>query len=190
MDDLLFLENYKSTLELRNGKTISFRPLLPSDELAYRSFFYSLQEETIYFRFFYRMELFSHEVVQKQWASIDYRKNISIIGLMQHAGHEEIVAVGSYAKGEEHGAEVAFVIHESFQGMGIASYLLGVLERIAMANGYRCFYASVLKENYAMLRVFKKRYPNAQMTLTSDNDYRIRMDFYESVEDLDDHIMS
>jgi acyl-CoA hydrolase/GNAT superfamily N-acetyltransferase len=189
LDDLLFLENYKSTLELRNGKTISFRPLLPSDELGYRNFFYSLQEETIYFRFFYRMELFSHEVVQKQWASIDYRKNISIIGLVQHGGHEEMIAVGSYAKGEENGAEVAFVIHEDLQGMGIASYLLGVLEKIAMANGYRCFYASVLKENYAMLHVFKKRYPNAQMTLTSDDDYRIRMDFYESVEDLDDQIM-
>ncbi|UCF91639.1 MAG: acetyl-CoA hydrolase/transferase family protein, partial [Desulfobacterales bacterium] len=59
LDDLLFLENYKSTLELANGKTVAFRPLLPSDEFAYRNFFYSLQAETIYFRFFYRMELFS-----------------------------------------------------------------------------------------------------------------------------------
>lgn len=189
LDDLLFLEDYKITMELRNGKTISFRPLLPSDELGYRNFFYSLKEETIYLRFFYRMELFSHEVVQKQWASIDYRKNISIIGLVQHGGHEEMMAVGSYARGEEHGAEVAFVIHEDFQGMGIASYLLGVLEKIAITNGYRCFYASVLKENHAMLHVFKKRYPNAQMTLTSDDDYRIQMDFDESVEDLDDNIM-
>ena len=51
-EDLLFLEGYKSTLDLADGRTIQFRPLLPSDELAYRNFFYSLKEETIYYRFF------------------------------------------------------------------------------------------------------------------------------------------
>jgi hypothetical protein len=45
-------------------KSVEFRPLLPSDEFAYRNFFYSLQEKTIYFRFFYKMKLFSHAVVQ------------------------------------------------------------------------------------------------------------------------------
>jgi acyl-CoA hydrolase len=38
-EDLLFLEDYKSTLKLKNGKTVEFRPLLPSDEFAYRNFF-------------------------------------------------------------------------------------------------------------------------------------------------------
>jgi acyl-CoA hydrolase/GNAT superfamily N-acetyltransferase len=179
IDDLLFLEDYKSTLEIKTGRTISFRPLLPSDEFAYRNFFYSLKEETIYFRFFYRMKLFSHEVVQDQWASLDYRNNLSIIGIDLRGGHENIIAVGSYAKGnEQQDAEVAFVIHEDFQGMGIASYLLQVLEKIAISNGYRRFFASVLRENGAMLRVFKKRYPNATVTLSSEDDYRIRMDFY------------
>jgi acyl-CoA hydrolase/GNAT superfamily N-acetyltransferase len=186
LDDLLFLENYKSTLELKNGKTISFRPLLPSDEFGYRNFFYSLQEETIYFRFFYRMELFSHEVIQNQWARLDYRKNISIIGLLERGGLQEIIAVGSYAKGDETCAEVAFVIHEDFHGLGIASYLLGVLEKIAIENGYTGFYASVLKGNAAMLHVFQKRYPNAQVTLTDEDDYRIRMNFPESKKTLKD----
>ena len=159
-EDLLFLEEYKRSFTLKNGKTVEFRPLLPSDEFAYRNFFYSLQEETIYFRFFYRMQLFSHEVVQKQWASIDYRKNMSIIGQVQQAGHKEIMAIGSYA--DDGGrAEVAFVVREDFQGQGIASYLLVQLEKIARANGYQGFSASVLPQNKGMLRVFKKRYPGA-----------------------------
>ena len=29
-------------------------------------------------RFFYKMRLFSHEVIQQQWASVDYRKNMSL----------------------------------------------------------------------------------------------------------------
>jgi acyl-CoA hydrolase len=54
-EDLLFLEGYKSSLKLKNGKNAEFRPLLPADEFAYRNFFYSLQEKTIYMRFFYKM---------------------------------------------------------------------------------------------------------------------------------------
>ncbi len=33
-DDLIFLEGYKNRMILKNGKTVEFRPLLPSDEFA------------------------------------------------------------------------------------------------------------------------------------------------------------
>ncbi len=181
-DDLLFLEGYKSRLTLKNGKTIEFRPLLPSDEFAYRNFFYSLKEETIYFRFFYKMKLFSHEVVQRQWANVDYRKNMSMIGLVRTGGHQEIMAIGSYADNGSDRAEVAFVVREDFQGMGIGSHLLVQLEKIAKENGYIGFTASVLRENTAMLKVFKKRYPNARIENTGGNDVLVIMDFADAVE--------
>jgi len=181
-EDLLFLEGYKSTDILRNGKQIEYRPLLPSDEFAYRNFFYSLQEKTIYFRFFCKMRVFPHELVQEQWASIDYRKNISIIGLVQKGGHKEIIAIGSYAMDEPHRAEVAFVVREDFQGMGIASYLLEALEKIARENGYTGFSASVLRENTAMLRVFKKRFPGAKTVGVGAAEVTLRMDFNDSAD--------
>jgi acyl-CoA hydrolase/GNAT superfamily N-acetyltransferase len=174
--DLLFLENYKSTLQLRNGKILEFRPLLPSDEIAYRNFFYSLQEKTIYMRFFYRVKLFSHEVVQQQWASVDYRKNMSIVGLVQRAGHKEIVAIGSYAEAEPDRAEVAFVVREDYQNLGISSYLLEVLETIAKENNYKGFLATVLSENAPMIHVFKKRYPDATAK-TTGGEVTIHMKF-------------
>jgi len=130
-EDLLFLEGYKYTLKPKDGKAVEFRPLLPSDEFAYRNFFYSLQEKTIYMRFFYKMRTFSHEVVQKQWSSVDYHKNMSILGLVQKGGHKEIMAIGSYAQDSDDRAEVAFVVREDFQNKGIASYLLEILENIA-----------------------------------------------------------
>ncbi len=175
-EDLLFLEGYKRNFTLKNGKTVGFRPLLPSDEFAYRNFFYSLQEKTIYFRFFYRMQLFSHAVVQKQWASIDYRKNMSIVGMVQKGGHKEIMAIGSYA--DDGGrAEVAFVVREDFQGMGTATFLLEMLEGIARENDYNGFSATVLKENAAMLNVFKKRYPHAVIESSGGSDISVTMDF-------------
>ncbi len=176
-DDLMFLEKYKSTLILKNGKTVEFRPILPSDEFGFRNFFYSLQERTIYFRFFYKMKLFSHEILQKQWASVDYRKNMSIIGLVQEGGHKEIVAIGSYAMEENKRAEIAFVVREDCQGMGICSYLLELLEKIAIENGYTGFSATVLRENTAMIHVFKKRYPALKTSMLGGNNVGIFMNF-------------
>ena len=123
------------------------------------------------------MKLFSHEVVQKQWASVDYRKNMSMIGLVQRAGHQEIVAIGTYAQEDEKSAEVAFVVREDFQGMGIASYLLVILEEIARENDYQRFTATVLKDNPGMLNVFRKHYPNARMSNTGGNEVAVIMDF-------------
>jgi RimJ/RimL family protein N-acetyltransferase len=189
-EDLLFLEGYKSSLKLKNGKIAEFRPLLPSDEFAYRNFFYSLQEKTIYMRFFYKMRTFSHEVVQRQWSSVDYRRNMSIIGLVQHGGHKAIVAIGSYAQESDDQAEVAFVVREDFQGMGIAGYLLDVLAHIAKENHYNSFCATVLRENAAMIRVFKKRFPKAKVSMNSGSDLLIEMDFNDldqPAEDAGDH---
>jgi len=184
-EDLLFLENYKSVLELKDGRIIQFRPLLPSDEFAFRNFFYSLQAHTIYYRFFSKLKSFSHEFIQKQWSSVDYHKNMSIIGLMHRGGHKEIMAIGSYAQEDEHRAEVAFVVREDFQGMGIASYLLEVLETIAKENKYTGFSATVLSENSAMIHVFKKRYPNAKVKMMGGSDILILMDFEDSIKSAD-----
>ena len=185
-DDLLFLEGYKRTLALKNGRIVEFRPLLPSDEFAYRNFFYSLQEKSIYFRFFHKMKTFSHEVAQRHWSNVDYRKNMSIIGLVQRGGHKEIMAIGSYAQAAAETAEVAFVVREDFQGMGIGSYMLAFLEQIAAENDYTGFTATVLSENVAMIRVFTKRYPSAERHRESRGEITFKMAFKDAVESSDE----
>jgi GNAT superfamily N-acetyltransferase len=133
-------------------------------------------------RFFYRMRSFSHEVVQKHWASMDYHKNMSIIGLVQKGGHKEIVAIGTYAYDREQVAEIAFVVREDYQSMGIASYLLEVLEQIAKENSYTHFQASVLRENSAMIQVFRKRYPDLKIVTQSGNEVLVEMNLSNSKE--------
>ena len=163
-EDLLFLENYKYYLHLEPDIIVEFRPLLPSDEFASRNFFYSLQDSTIYYRFFNTKRLFPRKMLQKQWASVDYRRNMSLVGLMQRGRKKEIVAIGSYAQADQEVAEVAFVVLEEYQNMGIGSYLLQLLEKIAKENKYTVFTASVLAENTVMIHVFQKRYPWAKIT--------------------------
>ena len=175
--DLLFLDNYRYTMSLPMGKNISFRPLLPSDEFESRHFFYSLQENTIYYRFFHKRKVFSRKMLQGQWASVDYRRNMSIIGFRQIGKRKQIIAIGSYAEVTRETAEVAFLVKDELHGMGIGTRLLDILENIARENKYKGFVATVLAENKRMIHVFQHRYPDAKMMRTGGSEVEIEMPF-------------
>lgn len=175
--DLLFLDSYHYSMKLANGKRVEFRPLLPSDELESRHFFYSLQEESIYYRFFNKRKVFSRKMLQQQWAEVDYRRNMTLIGLMQLGKRKQIMAIGSYADIGSDAAEVAFLVKENLHGMGIASFLLASLETIAKENHYKRFTATVLAENRKMLKVFQKRYPDAKFTRGGSSEVEVEMPF-------------
>lgn len=175
--DLLFLDQYHYSLKLANGKNVLFRPLLPSDEFESRHFYYSLQEDSIYYRFFNKRKVFSRDMLQKQWAEVDYRRNMTFIGLMQLGKRKQIVAIGSYAEAGADAAEVAFLVKENLHGMGICSYLLEILEIIAKENNYQQFIATVLAENRKMLKVFQKKYPSAKFIRSGSGEVEVEMPF-------------
>jgi acyl-CoA hydrolase/RimJ/RimL family protein N-acetyltransferase len=175
--DLLFLDSYHYSMKLANGKRVEFRPLLPSDEFESRHFFYSLQEDSIYYRFFNKRKVFSRKMLQQQWAEVDYRRNMTLIGLMQLGKRKQIVAIGSYAEIGSDAAEVAFLVKENLHGMGIASFLLESLETIAKENHYKQFTATVLAENRKMLKVFQKRYPDAKFSRGGSSEVEVEMPF-------------
>ncbi len=175
--DLLFLDQYLYSFKLPNGKTVDFRPLLPSDEFESRHFYYSLQEDSIYYRFFNKRKVFSRAMLQNQWAQVDYTRNMTIIGLMQRGKRKQIVAIGSYAQAGETSAEVAFLVKERLHGMGIGSYLLTILENIAKENNYKQFLATVLAENRKMLKVFQKKYPSAKFLRAGSGEVDVEMPF-------------
>ncbi len=181
--DLLFLDRYVYSQRLENGKTVDFRPLLPSDEFESRHFYYSLQDDSIYYRFFNKRKVFSREMLQQQWAEVDYRRNMTIIGLMQIGKHKQIVAIGSYAEASKDAAEVAFLVKEHLHGMGIGSYLLEILETIAKENQYNQFIATVLAENRKMINVFKKRYPKAKFLRSGSGEVEVEMPFLKNTGD-------
>jgi acyl-CoA hydrolase/GNAT superfamily N-acetyltransferase len=175
--DLLFLDSYHYSMELNNGRNIEFRPLLPSDEFESRHFYYSLQEDSIYYRFFNKRKVFSRKMLQQQWAEVDYSRNMTLIGLMQLGKRKQIVAIGSYADTGNDAAEVAFLVKENLHGLGIGSFLLKALETIAKENNYKQFIATVLAENRKMLNVFQKRYTNAKFIRTGSGEVEVEMTF-------------
>ncbi|MCK5310530.1 MAG: GNAT family N-acetyltransferase [Desulfobacteraceae bacterium] len=176
-EDLLFLDEYKTSMKLKNDKNIEFRPLLPSDEFESRNFYYSLQEDSIYYRFFNKRRVFSRDMLQKEWSGVDYEKNMTIIGLMQFGRQKKIMAIGSYAEVGNNCAEVAFLVKEELHGMGVGTHLLDILEDIAKINQFVGFTALVLAENKKMISVFKKRYPDAKFIRGGSGEIEVEMPF-------------
>ncbi|MFO7803909.1 MAG: GNAT family N-acetyltransferase [Desulfovermiculus sp.] len=131
-------------------------------------------------RFFNLRKVFSRKMLQQQWATVDYRKNMTIIGLIQRGKHKEIVAIGSYAKADEETAEVAFVVKEEYQNQGIGTFLVQTLEKIAKENKYKSFMATVLSENKNMIHVFQKCYPHATLKRSGGGDVEIFMPFEDA----------
>jgi GNAT superfamily N-acetyltransferase len=73
-------------------------------------------------------------------------------------------------------AEVAFVVHDSWQNRGVGTFLLRYLIRIARRHGIRGFTAEVLSDNKAMQAVFNKSNCKVRTRYTG-NVYSCALDF-------------
>jgi ribosomal protein S18 acetylase RimI-like enzyme len=152
--------NYPAYLEtvkaFAKGVEVKFRPIKPSDEDMLRRQFYTLSGNSRYLRYFTAIRLMPHKNIQK-YVNIDYEKTLSIVGIVNEGGREHIIAEGRYSYNEDDKThEMGIVVSEDFQGMGIASFLVNYLLKIAVERGIKKLSALVLHENKAMLRVFER----------------------------------
>jgi len=135
--------------------TVRFRAIKPSDVDEMRHLFYRFSDKSVYYRYFSPIKTMPHAKMQ-EYASIDYTKTMSIVGLMGEPGTGRIVAEARYVRlPDKPLADVAFIVDEDFQRKGIASFLFRTLKKIAKENGIRGFKADVLATNKGMLRVFE-----------------------------------
>ncbi|RJR30064.1 MAG: GNAT family N-acetyltransferase [Candidatus Latescibacterota bacterium] len=160
------------------GTRVFLRPIKPTDEAMERSFFYSLSDETVYYRFFNIVKTMPHEKLQPL-VNIDYREEMAIVALTGEPGDEEMIAIGRFKLDHtDDFAEIAFVVHDNWQNRGIGTYLMNTLIEIAQEMGAEGFKADVLAENKKMLHVFHKCGYPVQSRL-EEGVYSIRVDFME-----------
>jgi RimJ/RimL family protein N-acetyltransferase len=154
---------FTAVLDLDDGRTVHLRPLVPTDDPAYRLFAASLSAESIYYRFFSPRNTLTEREID-HFLHVDYLDRFAVVAV----DGDKIVGVGRYdrphpvessgATGDvsaaADAAEVAFVVADDYQGHGIAGEMLRVLARAARRNGITRFVASVLPDNHKMLQVF------------------------------------
>ncbi|EFK09451.1 acetyltransferase, GNAT family [delta proteobacterium NaphS2] len=157
--------------------TVRFRAIKPSDVDEMRRLFYRFSDKSVYYRYFSPIKTMPHAKMQ-EYATIDYTKTMSIVGLMGEPGTGRIVAEARYVwLPDKPVADVAFVVDEEFQGKGIATFLFKTLRKIAKENGIRGFKADVLATNKRMLKVFESASDVPIQAVMDSGIYELNMPF-------------
>jgi acyl-CoA hydrolase/RimJ/RimL family protein N-acetyltransferase len=149
----------------KNGVAVRFRAIRPSDEEEMRRLFYRFSDESVYYRYFTPLKTMTHSKMQ-EYVNVDYGKVMSLVGLVGDTGKGHIVAEARYVKDPKRPyGDVAFVVDEEYQGLGIATFLYKQLIRLGKERGLQGFTADVLPANKEMMRVFEKGGAEVKATL-------------------------
>jgi GNAT superfamily N-acetyltransferase len=145
--------HYLASETLRNGLEIRIRALRPDDGERIVEAFSKLDPESVYTRFFrYKKEV--SEADLRVIRELDFETRVALVATLTENGREIVIASSSYSMYGDKTAEIAFVVEEDYQGLGIGRRLLGHLGKIARARGITTFTAEVLYQNVSMLKVF------------------------------------
>lgn len=152
----LYPADIATQVTLRNGLKLRLRAIKPSDEDEMRHLFYRFSDEAVYYRYFTSIKTMPHTKMQ-EYVNIDYSQVMSIVALINEPGQGHIIAEARFVKEpDKPWADVAFVVDEEFNGLGIATYLYKMLIRLAKERGLQGFTADVLSSNTGMMKVFEK----------------------------------
>lgn len=138
-------------VELRDGGTVTLRPIRPQDADDIVALHSRFSERTRYLRYFSPYPRIPDRDLRR-FVTVDHRDREALVAL---AG-DRIVAVGRYERlgPDADEAEVAVVVEDAHQARGIGPVLLEHLAAAARRAGIGGFVAEVLPSNAAMLRVF------------------------------------
>jgi acyl-CoA hydrolase/GNAT superfamily N-acetyltransferase len=143
----------RTSMVLDDGTLIHFRAMNPTDEPATRDLFYSLSQETIYYRYMQNIKRIPRKQLQN-FVYVDHRNEVAIVGTVPEAHGEDIIAIGRYYLDQKtNRAEVAFVVRDDWQKQGIGSFVMRHLANIAKRQGIAGFTAEVMRDNKAMQAV-------------------------------------
>jgi len=152
----LYPAEIRSQYTFKENITVRFRAIKPSDEEEMRRLFYRFSDESVYYRYFSPIKTMPHAKMQA-YVNVDFSQVMSIVGIVGETGEGHIIAEARFVKAKNRPyADVAFIVDEKYQGIGLATYLYKMLIRLAKDRGLQGFTADVLASNKAMMKVFEK----------------------------------
>lgn len=147
-------QQYYAKETLRNGLEVVIRAARSDDAERMIEAFKKLEAESIYKRFFGPKKEITEAELQR-FREIDFDTRVTLLCTIEHHGREIVIASGTYARISEDTAEVAFIVEEDYQRLGISKRLLIHLGKISLSKGIKTFTAEVLPHNSAMLGVLQ-----------------------------------
>ena len=151
---------YESACTMKNGETVSIRPIRPEDEPAVVKFHETLSERTVYQRYLQQLNLSQRTAHERltRICFIDYARQMALVVERQDpaTGDKKIIAIGRLQGLASKDAEFSIVVSDDFQHQGLGSQLLNRLIDIARKEGVAAITADVLSDNMAMQKLAEK----------------------------------
>jgi len=167
----------RQQVDSRGTVEVTFRPLRSGDEAAIRRFFASHTTETILLRYGYLIKELTAPRA-RELVCVDGFDEFAMAGFVPSDQGERIVAIGRYCREDTSSyAEVAFVVHEEYRRLGIATFLLRKLAAMIAERGFLGISAMVIEGNLPMLHVFNQVLGPAPIVQSSCGQVTLRWPF-------------
>jgi acetate---CoA ligase (ADP-forming) len=149
---IVYPAHQQATVVLRDGSTLTVRPIRADDERALSRFYANLSLESRVFRFFAAVA--NADASVRRMVDVDYSSRYGIVAL---GGPESaIVGHAMYVAIDTSKAELALAVADAYQGRGLGTILLGQLAEAASDAGIQVLEAVVRPENHRMLEVLRE----------------------------------
>ncbi|MFX1318021.1 MAG: acetate--CoA ligase alpha subunit [Promethearchaeota archaeon] len=149
-------KRYEQIWRMRDGRTVLFRPIKPEDEPLWLEMFQNFSEESIRYRFFQIIKDTPHEV-RIRYTNIDYDREIAIVPILHEKGKDRILGVVRLIEEPDRKrGEIAFIIADPWQGLGLGSKLIDFMIEIAIDRGLEEIYGMMLPDNYRAHKIMEK----------------------------------
>lgn len=137
------------TIPLRTGASVQMRAIQPDDVKRLQEFHVRLSEDTIVMRYFHVAPvLYARDA---RWLThVDYDRRMALVAVTGGDLDERIIGVVRYEPITATEAELAFVIEDDWQGLGISTSLLARLLPYARQRGYTRMKAVTMASNVRM----------------------------------------
>jgi acetyltransferase len=170
---------YVTPGKLRDGTSVTIRPIRPEDEPLMVQFHQTLSDRSVYLRYFTPLKLdqrIAHERLSRI-CFIDYdREMVLVVERRAPQTHQtEILGVGRLSR--LHGAneaEFALTVSDQWQGHGLGTQLLKLLVQVGRDEKLARITATMLADNHEMQRLARKAGFNVEH-FPGGNEYRAEM---------------
>ncbi|MFC1477129.1 GNAT family N-acetyltransferase [candidate division KSB1 bacterium] len=147
------INDYPKTFELKNGETVTCRPIEQRDKEKLYEFFLRLpQRDTM----FLKEDVTNEDVINRWFADMNFRKVIPLVMLV----HDRIIADGTLHVDEfgwaRHIGEIRLVVDKEYRKMGIALHLIRELYFIAMKMKLEKLVGKLMVNQKRAIEVFKE----------------------------------
>jgi len=152
---------YVSSWTMNDGNQVTIRPIRPEDEPLMVRFHETLSDRSVYLRYFGSLSL-SRRVAHERLLRIcfgDYDREMALVAERTDpgTGERQIIAVGRmnklHARNE---AEVAVLVSDQYQNLGLGNELLRRVVQIARDEKLSQVSAEMLPDNIAMRTIMRR----------------------------------